>query len=79
MKFFSLLNKDAIHNAPGKKIIPESEYSQLLEAKEIVEKAKQDEIIYRENVVKECETLKEEAEKKGFRKDSKDSIKTLRF
>ncbi|NGX29598.1 MAG: Yop proteins translocation protein L [Candidatus Anoxychlamydiales bacterium] len=65
MKFFSFL-KEEIHPEPGEKIIPKEEFSKLIEANEIVEKAKGDVVIYKEKIKKECETLKEEAKKEGF-------------
>ncbi|HEU64093.1 MAG TPA: HrpE/YscL family type III secretion apparatus protein [Chlamydiae bacterium] len=65
MKFFSFL-KEEIHPEPGEKIIPKEEFSKLIEANEIVEKAKGDVAIYKEKIKKECETLKEEAKKEGF-------------
>lgn len=65
MKFFSFL-KEEIHPEPGEKIIPKEEFSKLIEANEIVDLAKDDAALYKENVKKECEILKEEAKKKGF-------------
>ena len=65
MKFFSFL-KEEIHPEPGKKIIPKEGFSKLIEANEIVDLAKEDATIYKDNVKKECEILKEEAKKEGF-------------
>lgn len=65
MKFFSFL-KEEIHPQPGTKIIPKEDFSKLLEANEIVDKAIDDSKIYKETIQKECEILKEEAKKTGF-------------
>ncbi|NGX33822.1 MAG: Yop proteins translocation protein L [Candidatus Anoxychlamydiales bacterium] len=65
MKFFAFL-KEEIHPEPGEKIIPKEEFSKLIEANEIVQKAIDDAAIYKEKVKKECEVLKEEAKKEGF-------------
>jgi len=65
MKFFSFLKED-IHPDPGEKIIPAEKFSKILEANEIVEKAKIDSDKYFDRVKKECVSLKEEAKKEGF-------------
>jgi type III secretion protein L len=66
MKFFSLIFGDSLQRAPQKKIIPSQEFSSLLEADELLTHVKQEAEKYRLQVTQECETLKEEAEKKGF-------------
>lgn len=67
MKFFTLIKQDAIHMAPGKKkTIPAEEFSKLLEADSILKQTKEEEIVYRQEVSKECEILKEQAELVGF-------------
>lgn len=66
MKFFTLIKKEEIHIAPDKKIIPAEEFSNLVSAVEIVDKTKEEEVAYRLEIAKECEQLKEEAEKAGF-------------
>jgi len=65
MKFFSFL-KEEIHPGPEEKVISAEDFSILVEANEIVDKAKQEAIDYKEKVIKECESLKEEAKKEGF-------------
>lgn len=67
-KFFSLIDGRMIKKAPGKKIIPEKEFSKLLDGKELSEQVKKDGEDYRKEVSQECEKLKEEAEKAGFDK-----------
>lgn len=65
MKCFSLISKkEEIHL--NQKVIPAQEFSSLLEASELVQKAQEDAIAYQEEVKKECEKLKEEAQKAGF-------------
>ncbi len=65
MKFFSFL-KEEIHPEPGEKVIPAEKFSKIIEANEIVEKAKEDSEKYIDKVKKECASLKEEAKKEGF-------------
>lgn len=67
-KFFSLIDGKLIKKAPGKKVFPEKEFSSLVEGKELLEQVKKDAEDYRNQVAKECETLKEQAEKSGFEK-----------
>ncbi len=66
--FFSLIHGEAIHIAPKVKFIPSAEFSSLLDAKNILEKAREDAEKYKTTVTLECEKLKEEAERKGFNK-----------
>lgn len=65
-EFFSLIHGDKVHLAPNKKVIPAEELQTLLEAKGVLEKVKEDAVTYREEVAKECETLKEQAQKEGY-------------
>jgi type III secretion protein L len=65
-KFFSLIYGDTIHVAPGKKVLPAQSFSTLLEAFEVLERIQKDAEQYRLEVVKECEQLKEKAEKEGY-------------
>lgn len=66
--FFSLIHGEAIHIAPKVKFIPAFEFSSLLDAKNILEKAKEDAEKYKTTVALECEKIKEEAERQGFNK-----------
>ncbi|MBM3207067.1 MAG: HrpE/YscL family type III secretion apparatus protein [Chlamydiae bacterium] len=66
MKFFSLLYQGDIHFAADKKIIPREEIDQLISAKEIIEKAQQDALTYRQNVEAECEDIKKKAYDDGY-------------
>jgi len=66
MKFFSLLYQGEVHPAAEEKVIPAGEFSTLLEAIEILERAKEDAERYRQETEKEAEKLKEDAKEKGF-------------
>jgi type III secretion protein L len=66
MKFFSLIKDEDIHIAPNTKIIPAEVFSTLMDSKELLEKTQKEAIVYREDVSKECERLKEQAELAGF-------------
>lgn len=66
MKYFSLFSGEKVLSRSGKKIVPSKEAEILLEAKELIEKTQKDVLDYKESTAKECEVLKEEAEKKGF-------------
>lgn len=65
-KFFSLIHGDEIHLASDKKVIPAKELQTLLKAKDVLKKVDEDAIKYREEVTKECELLKEQAQKEGY-------------
>ncbi|MDR3624658.1 MAG: HrpE/YscL family type III secretion apparatus protein [Chlamydiales bacterium] len=66
MKFFDLLYKDELHLAPTKKVIPASEFSSLLEGKELIAKIQEEGVAYRQECEKECELLKEQKMNEGF-------------
>lgn len=65
-KFFSLIHGDVIHPAPKKKIIPQAEFSILQEGMEILKRIKKEAELYRIEVAKECEQLKENAFRAGY-------------
>lgn len=66
MKYFTLIKGDSLHPAPGKKIIRQKEFSSLVNAQNIVTQVKEEAKQYREEVARNCETLKEEASQEGF-------------
>lgn len=66
MKFFSLIYQGDVHQAKEEKIIPRDQYSQLVEAKTIIEKAKQDAAAFQKANEQECALLRKDAEEKGF-------------
>lgn len=65
-KFFTLIHGDQIHIAPKTKIVPAESFSKLVEASEVLDHIKKDAERYREEVVQECEKLKDEAERVGY-------------
>ena len=66
MKFFSLIYQGDVHTATDEKIIPAEDYSTLMQAFEILEKAKEDAKKFKEETARECELLRESAQKEGF-------------
>lgn len=68
MKFFSLIYQGEVHPSSEEKIIPAEDFSTLMEASELLVRAKEDVAQYKKEVGKECEGLKEEAKKEGFNK-----------
>lgn len=66
MKFFSLIYQGDIHTADEKKIIPAEEYSTLMQAYSILEKAKEDAVGLRKEIDKESEERYAAAQKEGF-------------
>ena len=66
MKFFSFISEREVRIAPKKKVVPEKEYSRLVEAEELLTKAKEEALAYRKKVAKECELLKAAASEEGF-------------
>ncbi|WP_038500899.1 HrpE/YscL family type III secretion apparatus protein [Chlamydia avium] len=69
MKFFSLIFKnDEI--APNQKILSPEAFSALLDAQELLVKTKEDSEAYMNATKQECEKLRQEAEKRGFKEGS---------
>lgn len=66
-KFFTLLYGGTVHAAPKGKVIPAAEISQFVTGTEIVQKAKEESIRYRTEIATECELLKEQAQREGFK------------
>src|SRR5271156_6554319 len=66
MTFVTLLTEGTIRPAGGKKVIPAAEFSQLLEAKQLLEKAAQDGELYRKQMAEEAETQRQRAIQDGF-------------
>lgn len=65
-KFFSLIHGEHLHIAPKTKVVSAAAFSSLLDAQEVLKKVQEDAAKYREEVIKECEQLKENAKKDGF-------------
>lgn len=66
-KLFSLLFQGSVHtNSRKKKVIPLEDFSTLVEASQILEKAKEDVEKYRQEAEEDARQLKEQAQKEGF-------------
>lgn len=65
-KLFSLLSLQEVHLAPEQKIVPASEFSTLVTAQDILEKVKEDSLVFKKDVAKEAEAIKDAAFQEGF-------------
>ncbi len=66
MKFFSLIYQGDVHTADEEKLIPAEDYSTLMQAAEVLEKAREDAIVLRKDIEKEAEDQYATARKEGF-------------
>lgn len=66
MKFFSLIYEGDIHATSDEKIIKAEDYSLLLQASEVLDKAKEEAQKFQEETEENCKKLREEAQKEGF-------------
>lgn len=66
MKLFSLIEGGEIHLEDGKKILRQDEFSHLLEAKEVLDKAKKDAEIYMKGVKTRGAKMRQQAKEEGF-------------
>lgn len=66
MKFFSLIYQGEIHPATDDKVISAEDFSTLMTAQEILQRAKEDAEDYRKQVDAECEALREKSKNEGF-------------
>lgn len=67
-KFFSLIYSGEITQGSDDKVIPSEEFSELLKATDVLNKAKADVKTYLENNKEECQKLLAKAEEAGFNK-----------
>lgn len=65
-KLFSLISSEEVHLAPGKKTIPASDFSKLVNAQKILEQIKEEADQYKNDVAIECEKIKESSFQEGF-------------
>ena len=65
-KYFSLVYSGEIHRGEDDKVIPGEEFSELLKAIDVLDKAKKDVKTYLDQNKKECEKYLEEANQAGF-------------
>ena len=61
-----MIEDGKVHPASNKKVIPQEEFSILMEASEILEKARQNAEEYRIQTEAECQALREVAKKEGY-------------
>jgi type III secretion protein L len=66
MKYFSLIYQGEIHPAEDEKVIPAEEFSTLMQASEILERAKEDVEQFKKKTEEESRKLKEKAQEEGF-------------
>ena len=67
-KFFSLIYSGEITQGSDDKVIPSEEFSELLKATDVLNKAKADVKTYLENNKEECQKLLAKSEEAGFNK-----------
>lgn len=79
MKLFELIEGATLHLKAGKKRIPASELSSLINASEALERVEGEIDAYKKEVAKECDLLKEEAKKEGFEEGLKEWSEQLAF
>ncbi len=65
-RLFSLIYQGEIHTASDKKVIPIEDYATLMEASEILERAREDLAAYKKKVEEECKQLREQSKQEGF-------------
>lgn len=65
MKYLTLISGKTVHAAPGVKRIPKEEFSELINAKDLLDKINEEAKQYREDIAKQGELYFEESKKKG--------------
>lgn len=66
-QLFSLIyGGDAVHVAPQTRVLPAEDFSKLLTAEDLLARVDKDAEQYKREAVKECELLKEQAQREGF-------------
>jgi type III secretion protein L len=65
-KYFVLFSGKEVLAAPGKKIVPSTEFTTLQNAEEILEVVQKDALEYKKSVTSEAEKIKEAAFQEGF-------------
>lgn len=66
MKFFSLIYQGELHTSEDEKFIPKDEYSLLVNAQEVLDKAYEDIERLKKETQEEAEKIKEAARQEGF-------------
>jgi len=65
-RLFSFIKEGEVHPSSDKKVIPLDDFTILMEASEILQRAKTEAEAYRAETEIECQNLREEAKKEGF-------------
>jgi type III secretion protein L len=65
-RLFSFIRDGEVHPASDKKVIPLDDFTTLMEASEILERAKADAEAFRAATEEECKDLREQAKQEGF-------------
>lgn len=78
-KHFELIHGGKIALAPGERFIKSAHYAQLLSAEELLEKVKEDAALYKEEVAKDAEKIKEKAAHEGFHEGLEQWAEKLKF
>ncbi len=65
-QYFSLIHGGSIRVAPKRKVIPKEAIATLIDAQGVLHEVEKDAEQYRIDVAKECELLKEQAQREGF-------------
>jgi len=71
-KLFTLIHGETVHIPPGVKALPESSYSSLIEANELIQKVKEGADQYRLEVLHSCEEIKSKAAQEGYQEGFKE-------
>ena len=66
MKLLQLISGKQVRTAPGVKIIPQSEFSKLVDASQLIDQIKQEGIDHRTEIALEGEKLFEKSKQEGF-------------
>ena len=76
-KYFSLIYGNTIHQAPNSKIIPAEDFSKLLTGEEALAHITTEVEEYRKKIIAECEEIKEQAIKDGFKQGYDEWVQQL--
>ena len=79
MKLFNLISGKNVHLAPEAKLIPKEEFAHLVDAKELIEIIKQENIEHRAEIAKEGEKIFEDSKAKGFQEVLEQWTKQLKL
>ncbi len=66
VKLFSLLSDQEVRLAPGQKVVPASEYTEMKEASDILKTVKMEALEYKREAAVDAEKVKEQAFQEGF-------------